>query len=286
MPVNFQKKTPMNLLKSVLILITFSVFVSCSKKEDVVMPDDLDGLTLVTTLTNDTHKVALYTTSGKFQTGYNEVYIQIKNTQGIVERNVSVTWLPLMHMMGMEHSCPASAVGNKTNGIYKGYIVFQMAGSEEEYWDLTVNYTIGNTTYTVTDKITVAEAAKRVVESFKGADNNRYVLALVHPAKPAVAVNDIAAVLYKMESMTSFVAVKNYTIKIDPRMPGMGNHTSPNNVDLTQGTDGMYYGKLSLTMTGYWKINLQLLDATQTTLKGEAVTDTNEGSSIYFELEF
>jgi hypothetical protein len=276
----------MNLLKSVLIVIIFSVFVSCSKKDDVVVSNELDGLTLVKTLTNDSHKIALYTASGKFQTGYNDVYVQIKNTQGTVESNASVTWTPLMHMMGMEHSCPASAVSNKSNGIYKGYIVFQMAGSEEEYWDLTVNYTIGTTAYTVTDTIAVSEAAKRVVETFQGSDNSRYVLALVNPAKPAVAVNDMSAVLYKMESMTSFVVVNNYTIKIDPRMTGMGNHTSPNNVDLTQGTDGLYYGKLSLTMTGYWKINLQLQDATQTIVKGEAVTDTNEGSSIYFELEF
>lgn len=276
----------MNLLKSVLVLITFSVFVSCSKKDDVVVSNELDGLTLVTTLTNDTHKIGLYTASGKFLTGYNEVYVQIKNAQGTVESNASVKWTPLMHMMGMEHSCPASTVSYKTNGIYKGYIVFQMAGSEEEYWDLTVNYTIGNTAYTVTDTIAVSAAAKRVVETFLGSDNNRYVLALVNPAKPAVAVNDISAVLYKMESMTSFVVADDYTIKIDPRMTGMGNHTSPNNVNLTQGTDGMYYGKLSLTMTGYWKINLQLQNASQTILKGEPVTDTNEGSSIYFELEF
>jgi hypothetical protein len=276
----------MNLLKSLLILISFSCLVSCSKKDDPVITTDLDGLTLVTTLTNDTHKIALYTASGKFHTGYNEVYIQIRNTQGSSESNAGVTWTPLMHMMGMTHSCPASAITKLSNGIYKGYIVFQMAGTEEEYWDLTLNYTIGDAAYTVTGAIAVSESAKRIVASFQGSDNNRYVLALVNPTKPAVAVNDIAAVLYRMESMTSFVVVNDYTIKIDPRMTGMGNHTSPNNVDLTQGTDGMYYGKLSLTMTGYWKINLQLADATQTVVKGEAVTDTNEGSSIYFELEF
>lgn len=84
----------------------------------------------------------------------------------------------------------------------------------------------------------------------------------------------------------SFVPVDNFKIIIDPRMPGMGNHGSPNNVDLTQTTDKVYRGKLSLTMTGYWKINLQLADATSKVLKGEAVTNENEGSSIYFELEF
>ncbi|WP_343670885.1 hypothetical protein [Chitinophaga sp.] len=268
----------MNFLK---ILFVFCLFVSCTKKDDAVVTNDLDGLTLATTLSNDTHKVELYTVSGKFQTGYNAIYVQIKTAAGAIVNNASVSWTPLMHMMGMTHSCPASAISN-----HKGYIVFQMAGSDDEYWDLTINYTIDNVAYTVTDTIAVSESSKRVVQSFTGSDNNRYVLALVNPTSPAVAVNDISMVLYKMESMTSFTVVDNYTIKIDPRMTGMGNHTSPNNVDLTQGTDKMYYGKLSLTMTGYWKINLQLQDTTGTIVKGEAVTDTNEGSSIYFELEF
>lgn len=70
-------------------------------------------------------------------------------------------------------------------------------------------------------------------------------------------------------------------------MPGMGNHGSPNNVNLTQsGADKVYKGKLSLTMTGYWKINLQLANPAGTVLKGEEVTTANEGSSIYFEVEF
>lgn len=271
----------MNLLKSVFIIFAFSTFVSCTKNDDPVVTNDLDGLTLVTTLSNTTHKIALYTSSGKFQTGYNAIYVQVKTTAGTVVNNASISWTPTMHMMGKTHSCPASAISNN-----KGYLVFQMAGTDDEYWTLTIDYTIDNVAYTVTDTIAVSEFSKRVVETFTGSDNNTYVLALVNPTTPAVAVNDISMVLYKMESMTSFVIVDGYTIKIDPRMTSMGNHTSPNNVNLTQGTDMMYYGKLSLTMTGYWKINLQLQDASETIVKGEAVTDTNEGSSIYFELEF
>ena len=277
-----------NILKSCFLLVAISLFMSCSKKDDPVISNELEGLQLVTTLTNNTHKIELYTASGKFQTGYNAVYIRIKNADGTTENNAAVSWTPMMHMMGMSHACPASDISKKVNAntIYTGYLVFQMAGDDSEYWDLTLNYSINGTQYSVTDKIQVNEAPKRVVESFLGSDNVQYVLALVNPTKPSVAVNDISAVLYRMESMTNFVVVNNYTIKIDPRMTGMGNHTSPNNVDLTQGTDKMYYGKLSLTMTGYWKINLQLEDANQQIVKGEAVTDTNIGSSIYFELEF
>ena len=70
-------------------------------------------------------------------------------------------------------------------------------------------------------------------------------------------------------------------------MPSMGNHGSPNNTDLIQSSIGNFYeGKLSLTMTGYWKINMQLLNASGEILKGEAVTAENEASSLFFEIEF
>ena len=39
-------------------------------------------------------------------------------------------------------------------------------------------------------------------------------------------------------------------------------------------------------MTGYWKLNLQLLKPDGTVVKGEDVNDANPSSSIYFELEF
>ena len=70
-------------------------------------------------------------------------------------------------------------------------------------------------------------------------------------------------------------------------MPSMGNHSSPNNVNATQAVAGdLYNGKLSLTMTGYWKINLQLAKPDGTVVKGEEIAGTVTDSSIYFELEF
>lgn len=85
----------------------------------------------------------------------------------------------------------------------------------------------------------------------------------------------------------SFVPVDGYSLKIDPRMPGMGNHGSPNNTDLVQSsTDSLYHGDLSLTMTGYWCVNLQLLSPEGDILKGEPVTDEIPQSSLYLEIEF
>jgi hypothetical protein len=90
-----------------------------------------------------------------------------------------------------------------------------------------------------------------------------------------------------MQDMMTFPMINDYTVKIDPRMPSMGNHSSPNNVNAQQTTvDNFYIGKLSLTMTGYWKINLQLQNDLGTIVKGEEITDSVTESSLFFEIEF
>jgi hypothetical protein len=69
-------------------------------------------------------------------------------------------------------------------------------------------------------------------------------------------------------------------------MPSMGNHSSPNNVNPTQILAGdLYSGKMAMTMTGYWKINLQLVNPNGDVVKGEEISDTVLESSIYFDFE-
>lgn len=260
---------------------------ACSEDDDVTI-NELEGLRLVTTLTSSAHSLELYTTTGTFQTGYNAIHFQIRNTDGSLIKNATASWTPVMHMTSMSHSCPASPVSKRENtaSTYSGFIVFQMASNNMEYWDLSIDYTVDGASYTAKQSIKVTEASKRVVESFKGVDAKRYVIALAEPSVPKVGINDMKAVVYQMESMLSFTPVSNYKLRIDPRMPGMNNHSSPNNVDLLPAEDTMYHGKLSLTMTGYWKVNLQLENADGTVLKGEEVTESNESSSLYFEIEF
>jgi hypothetical protein len=204
--------------------------------------------------------------------------------------NAAPTWMPMMHMETMEHSAPHSMLSNtEESSVYKGYIVFQMAGNDTEYWEVMLNYNLNGQAMEEAMKVDVSQPADGLnkTQVFMGSDNVRYILAYVNPKDPKVAINDMQAVLYKMENMMSFPLVENYKITVDPRMPGMGNHSSPNNVDLTyNAATQMYNGKLSLTMTGYWKINLKLMNANGEVLKGEDVTELNPESSLYFELEF
>lgn len=272
-----------NFLFVIMILI-----ISCSKQDIADTTDVLKDLRLTTTLHNNNHKIEVYTTHGNFQTGYNAIFLQIKNEDNTPLTPTVITWQPIMHMMSMNHSCPFSDISStpQNASVYAGYIIFQMASNDMEYWELILNYTVDGITYTAAEQIQVVPAPKRVVESFQGSDGANYVLALVQPQQPRVAINDMRVVLYKRESMMQYAVANGYTIIIDPRMPGMGNHSSPNNVNLKQDSDSFYNGKLSLTMTGYWKINLQLENAAKEILKGNPISDSNESSSIYFEIEF
>ena len=281
-------------LKIFLALFALSIFlISCRTSDDPVTPpsvNELEGLAKVKEFSNDTHTIELYTVSGTTQLGYNDMKFRIKNkSNNQYEKNATVNWNPVMHMTTMSHSGPKSEVTKVTpdGTLYAGYLVFQMPQNATEYWDLKFDYSINGMAYTATTVVDVPNSLKRRVSSFLGSDNTRYIVAYIEPRTPKVAVNDMTVGVWKMQDMMTFPVVNGYTVKIDPRMAGMGNHGSPNNVNATQTSPGkLYNGKLSLTMTGYWKINLQLANAAGTVLKGEEVTDQNPASSLFFEIEF
>ena len=278
-------------LKNILAGVAIALaFYSCSSDSDTPVVNELAELTKIKEITNATHTIELYSRTGALEQGYNNISLRIKDkVSGDYVKNATVNWMPLMHMATKTHSCPKSGVEKITTDgtLYKGNIVFQMAQNASEYWDLKIDYTINGAAFTVTSIIDVPASAKQRVTTFTGTDNTRYIVAYIEPHHPKVALNGFTVGVYKMETMMNFPIVDNFKVKIDPRMPSMGNHGSPNNVDLSQSaSDKLYYGKLSLTMTGYWKINLQLLNESNVILKGETITDLVPASSIYFEIEF
>lgn len=284
----------MKTLKYIFAILILSVsFVSCSDDNEntSVETNPVEGLNILYEIPAADHIVQVYSEKQKLEVGYNELSIRIKdlaNNEYIT--NAQVSWIPMMNMANMSHSAPHSGLSNsEENSVYKGHIVFQMASNDTEYWEVKFNYNLNGQAIEGALRITVTQPANglKKIQVFMGSDDTRYVLAYVNPKDPKVALNAFQGVLYKMEDMMTFPVVENYKIIVDPRMPGMGNHSSPNNQDLTyNAATKMYNGKLSLTMTGYWKINLKLLNESGEILKGEDVTETYPGSSLYFELEF
>ncbi len=282
----------MKLLKYLLPILLVATLISCTKDDDdVFLPvNEVEDLTLIQEISNDTHTVEMYSISGNLSQGYNDITIRLKDkTTGDFVEDATFMWNPMMHMTQMMHSCPKSDLV-KVSGmetIYNGYIVFQMAENADEGWDLTFDYTIDGEDFTAVGDISVPATDRKVVSVFMGTDDVRYIITYVEPQSPEVMVNDVTFGLYKMENMMSFPVVEDFKIMLDPRMPSMGNHTSPNNEDLVyNAASNMYDGKLSLTMTGYWKLNLMLENQDGEILKGEEVTEDNESSSLYLEIEF
>ena len=265
----------------------------CSKDDDddnQTMTSEVDGLIKIQEITNGTHTIELFNKDGDFYTGYNTVSMRLKDlaTDTYIE-DASFSWIPMMQMPTMQHSCPRSAISKASgkNTVFEGYIIYQMTNTDGSGWSITVNYTIGGVDYSVSDSITVRQNDNQNVTSFMGSDDSRYIISIVKPNNPIIGINNLILGVHKMENMMTFPVVEDYTITLDPRMPGMGNHSSPNNTDLSfYASDAMYHGDLSLTMTGYWVLNLKLMNANDDVLKGEDVTDENSQSSLYLELEF
>lgn len=273
----------MKLTKLIMVFSAIALLSSCSKdkKEE---QEKKSTFKEVVTLSSEGHSVVVSSKNGKLVAGYNPLQVQIKDKSGKIIEVSNLNWMPMMDMGDMKHSCPKSELKKSENNIYEGFIIFQMKGK----WQLSFDYMYNGVKYSVSNsEIEVVMPKRQRVSVFKGSDKKKYVLALIEPTEPKAEPNKIEVGLYTMENMKDFPVVEGYTLLIDPRMPGMGNHGSPDNIDLTQKSDGFYYGTVNFTMTGYWKINFQVENSNKQIIAGTKVPKGKEGSSsVYLEVEF
>jgi len=87
----------MKTLKYALLVAT-ALFMSCSNDDNNTPTpvNETDGLTLIKTIQNDTHTLNLFTQNGELTEGYNEIFIQIKDTHDNFLTDASLSWSPLM----------------------------------------------------------------------------------------------------------------------------------------------------------------------------------------------
>jgi hypothetical protein len=120
------------------------------------------------------------------------------------------------------------------------------------------------------------------VKSFKVGDD-AYFLSVVNPTNWKTGTNEIVAYVSKKSTPATTpysLAAERFTIEIDPRMPDMGNHTSPDNTALTRQDDGSNRGTINLTMTGLWRIHLTVKDTAGNVVAGG--DDLSDGYSSLF----
>lgn len=236
--------------------------------------------------------VLIHALNGSFYAGYNETRIEILDRRsGQAIQPTAVTFLPIKvsereesqscpHLYNMEY-VPAE-------NYFSGYAVFPHLADQTENWRFHIGFTVAGQTYQVQPETSVKKQMNknRNMTSFVGEDNQLYFIALVSPQKPKVGENDLVAGIYKFDppsslpsgnsldpTQFSYPPVTGYTLELDPRMPepSMGNHSSPNNKNLTQRNDGLYQGVVNYTMTGNWTLNFILLDQHNKRVKGTKV---------------
>ena len=237
------------------------------------------------------YKISVESLNGTFNKGYNEIHVQLTDAE--TDEHVTrteVTLLPVLTSDDVATSCPHSynLVYDEVENAYVGYAVFTKESTSLANWKLYFSFTENNQIHQTDQLISVEEQLNKNLNmtSFTGADNQEYVIALIAPREPKVAENDLIAGIYKYNEPTtpagdfpdpsqfSYSAVEGYTLLLDPRMPepSMGNHSTPNNQDLTQGSDGLYHGVVNYTMTGAWTLNFIMLNSEGEVVRGTEVS--------------
>lgn len=271
----------------------------CSAEEALQVYRFLQTVKIVPELTTEIdgkYNVFGYTRTGSFHSGYNEIFfVATKKSTGNYIKNFELTNLtPLMHMvkMDMYHSTPVGPAAASFNDGYlavkRSWVSFLMNTSEAGSWTLSYDAQVLGSKGGIEKKDIVVNALSEGqvwLKSFKiGSDT--YFLSLVNPIDFKTGTNEIQAyVSKKSEKATNpyQVAIETFTVDIDPRMPDMGNHTSPNNTPLVKQADGSYLGTINLTMTGLWRIHLTVKDAQGNVVAGG--DDQSDGySSLYWDV--
>lgn len=233
----------------------------------------------VNEVTADGYTVQLFADEELF-VGYNRLYFLVKeNATGELIKDFSVKVTPMMDMGMMMHTSPNEVPSNPDNDmmVIQQNMVFIMpstAGTWNLEGELTLNE--GDTPIAFDIPVSVVEKTdSRMLTFMSDADSvTKLFLILDEPLIPVVGENEIVFGIYKRESMMSFPAVEDYSIEFEPEMPTMG-HGSPNNVNPTYMDNGLYTGVVNFTMTGYWRINVVLKDASRNVVKEGISFDVN-----------
>lgn len=246
----------------------------------------------LSTVVDDQYNVFAYTKTGGFHVGYNEIFFvatKKKNGNYVKEFSLSgITPLMLMTKMNMTHSTPvsfgASRFDESIPAVQRAWISFVMSSSDAGFWSLRYDAQVLGKSGGIHDVgITVDELAdgQNWLKSFKYADRT-YYLTLVDPTSWKTGSNTIQAYVSVKSAdgkQPYELSAERFTIDIDPRMPDMGNHTSPDNTPLVLQHNGIYEGIINLTMTGLWRIHLRVKDS-----KGNVVAGGDETSSLYWDV--
>lgn len=252
----------------IVFAVSISILSSCQKDNSIEIEDPKNKLVKIADAfaIGSSAKVELWSDT-ELKTGYQKLFIALSDSvSGKVLNRSSVQILPMMDMdingTKMSHSAPLENPENidAENTLFACAAVFTMPSSGESgKWRMIVLVKKeGQTKYGKAEMtIQVKQSDPDRVKNITAADGSKLIIAYISPSSPKVGVNDFEIVVFKKQDMMTFPAENNYSINMTPEMLSMG-HGSPNNVNPALTKNGHYKGKVNFTMTGDWRINLEL----------------------------
>lgn len=257
-------------------------FTSCEKKETTNPPvtnnDPLKNYTFLgeEVFHHDGLTAQLYMSKDPF-VGYNRVAVRVfeTSTKRIVE-SVNLRFRPMMDMGTMKHTTPVENPSyDATLKAHVGSASFIMPSGMAGSWTFElIGGPIGAVDDTAVFEIEVGTPAEARLYSFVSAADSvsSYFVALREPMAPKIGYNDFEIMIYKRENPMSFPPATDLKVEIEPEMPTM-MHGSPNNENPIHIEDGLYRGKVNFTMTGYWKVHVDVKDANDLLMDDEGFFD-------------
>lgn len=238
---------------------------------------------------NDLH-FELYSVNSELSVGYNDIYFALKDEEGNYVEDYAVKSItPIMNMGKMRHSTAVGEIEKVTGTpLYHTWVSFVMATEGEMEWEISFDFEKDGTVWTselLRPTVKAQNEGTSTVKSFKTNDVTYYIT-LANTDQLATGSNDIKAYINKrVTALDPYQVVEGFTVETDPRMPDMENHSSANNTDLKWDTEKkVYEGKLNLSMTGLWRINLIVKDKNGNIVAGSKVDEENDKSTLAWEI--
>jgi hypothetical protein len=205
--------------------------------------------------------------------GYNQIYFALYDSltgQPITESHIHIN--PIMQMQTMSHSCPVEEPESEAvKTLFPAAILFTMPSGDMGSWKLEakVHNHVNGLFGTISFDVNVKSATPSRVISFQASSGERFYMSYFFPEKQKVGINEFEVIAFTSVE-GEFVPAENLIMKLTPEMPSM-DHGSPNNEDPVHVAKGHYKGKANFTMTGEWRLHLEL--ATQSTVLDEKYFD-------------
>jgi hypothetical protein len=201
-------------------------------------------------------------TTDSLAVGYNEIYIEVKDSEGDLRNLSNPVIKPIMYMPTKTHSAPASGTEIvEANGstYLKADIYFVMPSMDGSQWVLRVSgeRADGSSLETEID----VDVANSSLQRKMTVNDRMYILTYVQPKTPVVGGDVYEVAVHYKQDMMNFPALESAQVEIDPFMDmGGGEGHGPTSVQAVadeQG-NGRYKGDIVYNMSGEWQLTFSV----------------------------